>query len=80
MSQIDIAEAKAKLQELLEIALNGEEVVITKDSHPVVKLVPVLDQEPQKRPRAQFGSAKDVIWVAEDFDEPLTEEFKEYIG
>ncbi|MBO0349070.1 type II toxin-antitoxin system prevent-host-death family antitoxin [Phormidium pseudopriestleyi FRX01] len=80
MSQVDIAEAKAKLQELLEIALNGEEVVITKDSHPVVKLVPVPDQAPQKRPRAQFGSMKDLIWVADDFDEPLTEEFKEYIG
>ena len=80
MSQVDIAEAKAKLHELLEIALNGEEVVITKDSHPVVKLMPVLDQAPQKRPRAQFGSAKDIIRVADDFDEPLTEEFKEYIG
>ncbi len=80
MSQVDIAEAKAKLHELLEIALNGEEVVIIKDSHPVVKLMPMPDQAPQKRPRAQFGSAKDVIWVADDFDEPLTEEFKEYIG
>lgn len=74
MSQVDIAEAKAKLQELLEIALNGEEVVITKDNHPVVKLVPVAD-----KPRRQFGSMKDLIWVADDFDEPLTEEFKEYM-
>lgn len=73
MSPIDIAEAKAKLHELLEIALNGEEVVITKDSQPVVKLVPVPDPASQKRPRAQFGSAKDVIWVADDFDEPLTD-------
>lgn len=79
MSQVDIAEAKAKLHELLEIALNGEEVVITKDSHPVVKLVPVPDKPPEKRPRAQFGSMKDLIWVADDFDEPLTEEFKEYM-
>lgn len=74
MSHIDIAEAKAKLQELLEIALNGEEVVITKDSHPVVKLVPVPD-----KPCRRFGSMKDFIWVADDFDEPLTEEFKEYM-
>ncbi len=74
MSQVDIAEAKAKLHELLEIALNGEEVVITKDSHPVVKLVPVPD-----KPRRGFGSMKDLIWVADDFDEPLTEEFQEYM-
>ncbi|MGK7901046.1 MAG: DUF2281 domain-containing protein [Hormoscilla sp.] len=32
-----------------------------------------------EKPRRQFGSMKDIIWVADDFDEPLTEEFKEYM-
>lgn len=74
MSQLDIAEARTKLPELLEIALKGEEVVITQGSRPVAKLVPV-----QEKPRRQFGSMKDIIWVADDFDELLRSEFKEYM-
>ncbi len=35
MSQLDIAEARTKLPELLEIALNGEEVVITQGDRSV---------------------------------------------
>lgn len=90
MSQIDIAEASNKLEELLEIALNGEEVIITQGEglrrpsvRPVAKLVPVPEKSRTARsaklsPR-QFGSMRDIIWVADDFDEPLTEEFKEYM-
>ncbi|NER32564.1 MAG: type II toxin-antitoxin system Phd/YefM family antitoxin [Oscillatoria sp. SIO1A7] len=76
MSQLDIAEAGTKLQELLEIARSGEEVVITQGNRPVAKLVPIADKPLSPR---QFGSMKDIIWVADDFDEPLTEEFKEYM-
>jgi len=74
MLQLDMAEAKTQLQELLEVALKGEEVVIVKGDRPIAKLVSVTE-----KPRRQFGSMKDIIWVADDFDEPLTEEFKEYI-
>lgn len=76
MSQLDIAEAGTKLEELLEIARSGEEVVITQGNRPVAKLVPIPDKPLSPR---QFGSMKDIIWVADDFDEPLTEEFKEYM-
>ena len=77
MSQLDMAEAKTQLQELLEIALQGEEVVITQGDRPIAKLVPLVPLT--EKPRRQFGSMKDIIWVADDFDEPLTEEFKEYM-
>jgi antitoxin (DNA-binding transcriptional repressor) of toxin-antitoxin stability system len=45
-----------------------------KDNQPVVKLIPVL---PVKI-RPKFGSAKGMIKISDDFDEPL-EELKEYM-
>jgi antitoxin (DNA-binding transcriptional repressor) of toxin-antitoxin stability system len=50
----------------------GEDVIITKDEQPLVKLVSMT-----KRQR-QFGSAKGLIKIADDFDSPL-EEFREYM-
>ena len=73
MNPITIAEAAQKLPELIDAALRGEEVVITKDDHPVVKLTPTT---PVKH--RQPGSAKGLVWMSDDFDEPL-EDFKEYI-
>ena len=38
---VNIAEAKARLSELVEKAANGEEIVIARDHKPVARLVPV---------------------------------------
>ncbi|MBD2547247.1 type II toxin-antitoxin system Phd/YefM family antitoxin [Planktothricoides raciborskii] len=79
MSQVDITEANTQLQQLLAIAMKGEEVIITQGDRAIAKLVAVRDTSLPEKPRRQFGSMKDVIWVADDFDAPLTEEFKEYM-
>ncbi len=76
MYQVDIVEAKEKLAELIEAAMRGEEVAITQDNQPVVKLVGITPAN-QKRWPSKPGSAKGMVWVSDDFDEPL-EEFKEY--
>ena len=75
MYQVDIVEAKEKLLELIEAAIRGEEVAITQDNQPVVKLVVIPKQA---KPNRQAGSAKGMVWMSDDFDEPL-EEFKEYM-
>ena len=41
MSKYSVAEAKNKLPELIDLALKGEDVVITRHGHPVVSLKPV---------------------------------------
>jgi prevent-host-death family protein len=41
MSTHDIAEAEQKLSDLIDQALKGEAVVITRDGRPVVELKPV---------------------------------------
>lgn len=74
MTQITLAEAALQLTDLIEAALGGEEIIIIKDNQQAVKLTPVL---PVKR-RPTFGSAKGLVTIADDFDEPL-EDFKEYM-
>lgn len=62
-----------QLDDLIDSVVNGEEVVFTQNNLPIAKLVAVR----QEKPRPQFGSAKDLFVMAEDFDEPL-EDFDEY--
>jgi prevent-host-death family protein len=57
--QINIAEAKAKLSELLDRALAGEEIVIARAGKPLARLVPVEDLKPRK-PGAWRGWAADI--------------------
>jgi antitoxin (DNA-binding transcriptional repressor) of toxin-antitoxin stability system len=73
--QLSLAEASEDLIRLVEAVLQGEEVVILKGDRPVVKLTP-LEPSPKRRP--QFGSAKGLITMSDDFDEPL-EDFREYM-
>ncbi len=74
MHQIDLKEAKTHLSDLLEEAINGQEVIILKNQQPIVKFVPIS----VSKARSQFGSAKGLITLNKDFDEPL-EDFGEYM-
>ena len=48
-SQINVAEAKAKLSELLDRALAGEEIGIARAGKPLARLVPVEELKPRKK-------------------------------
>ena len=73
MTQLDITKVKADISELLDLAIGGEEIVITQDNKPVAKISPIA---PVLRPLKR-GSAKGKVQMSDDFDEPL-EDFKEY--
>ena len=73
MYRIELEKAKAQIASLLQTALDGEEIVITQNEQPVLKLVPI-----PAKPRRQSGSAKGLITMSDDFDEPL-EDFAEYM-
>ncbi|HTW52320.1 MAG TPA: type II toxin-antitoxin system prevent-host-death family antitoxin [Stellaceae bacterium] len=46
--QFNIAEAKAKLSELLDRALGGEEVIIARAGEPMARLMPLKRKRPRK--------------------------------
>jgi len=62
---VDIREAKAQFSRLVDQAVAGEEVVITKAGKPVARLV-AYDQP--KLPERKPGSLKGKIWISPDFD------------
>ncbi len=73
MPTVGLAEAKAKLSELVDQVERGEEVVLCRYGKPVAKIVPM--QEPAKVDRSGiFGSLAGQGWIADDFDAPLPEE------
>jgi prevent-host-death family protein len=73
MATYNIYDAKAHFSKLVEKATQGEEVVIAKAGHPVVKMVPIVkDEEKGKR---KFGqNVLGITYIAPDFDEPMSEE------
>jgi len=74
MQTIDVNQAKQHFPELIEQTISGDEVVITQEGQPVVRLVAMI-KPPRKQRR--FGSARGLIKMADDIGEPL-EDFKEY--
>jgi len=75
MSQFNIAEAKTHFSRLVQKAMLGEEVIISKDNQPVLKLVP-LDQP--KRPRKPGSGKGQLLYIAPDFD-ATPDAFKDYV-
>jgi prevent-host-death family protein len=68
---VQLAEAKTHFSEIVQKAMLGELIVVTKENRPVVQIVAI---KPAKRVP---GTGKGV-WMAPDFDAPL-EDFAEYM-
>ena len=78
---VSIKEAKDKLPELVRRAEAGEAVVITRHGEPVADVVPHrpkkggLNWEAFEDYKKKHGITKFVEFIAEDFDDPLPEDF-----
>jgi prevent-host-death family protein len=64
MTKVNIHDAKTNLSKLLELAMNGEDVVIAKAGKPMIRLVPVVEEKGN-----WFGMDEGKGWIADDFDE-----------
>jgi len=69
MRTVNMHAAKTHLSRLVEEAAAGEEIVIAKAGRPVARLVPLETRAQPRRP----GLLKGEIWMADDFDAPLSE-------
>ena len=73
-SAVELAQAEARLAQLIEEVKSGIEIVITRDGQPVARLLP-----PEAPPANRVpGSAKGLFTVPDDFDAPL-EDFSEHM-
>jgi len=68
---VDVEEAKERLPELVSLALEGNEVIISEGDKPVARLVPI----PSAVRKRVLGLNRGVAWMSEDFDDPLPDEF-----
>lgn len=64
---VELADAESRLAELVQEAGAGAEIVITRDGHPVARLVPAADGRRMDRTP---GSARGLFTVPDDFDAP----------
>ena len=69
MRRVNMHAAKTHWSRLVEAAAAGEEIVIAKAGRPVARLVPLETHVQPRRP----GLLKGTIWIADDFDAPLSE-------
>ncbi len=68
---VNVEEAKNQLPDLLALALDGNEVIITEGGKPLARLVPITSSKKKR----VAGLNRGKVWAGEDFDEPLPDEF-----
>jgi len=73
---VNVHAAKTHLSRLLEEALRGEEIVITRSGIPVARLVPIATAPAPRTP----GGGRGQVRIGPDFDAPLPPEIAREFG
>ena len=68
---VDILQTQPPLSELLGLTGAGDEVIIVAGDKPLARLVPIAAPSGQRIAGLHSGA----VWLSDDFDEPLPEEF-----
>ncbi len=64
MTKVNMHEAKSRLSKLVEMAKNGEDIVIANNGKPEVRIIPYVEDDGD-----WFGMDAGQGWIADDFDE-----------
>ena len=67
MESVNIYDAKTRLSQLVDKAAAGEDVVVSRNGKPLVRITALA---PHKR-RIKFGVLRGKVKIAPDFDAPL---------
>lgn len=65
MDVTTIIEADPQLSQFIDRALNGEAVILAREGQPLVRLVPIVDDQPPRVGGQWHGQ----VHIAEDFDQ-----------
>jgi prevent-host-death family protein len=69
MPQIELSQAQLNLADLLNKALQGEEIILTENNQPILRLTRITEPKPGRR----LGQATGEVWMAADFNETYEE-------
>ncbi len=72
--QINLQNAQEKLPELLQMAINGEEIIILQNKQPLVYFVPH-----KKKFKRKIGTARGEVTIKDGFKD-IPDDFKEYLS
>lgn len=67
---VNIHHAKTNFSKLIQKVLKGEDIIIARDGHPLVRLVPYTEKASERH----GGQLKGLIKINEDFEAPLPED------
>jgi prevent-host-death family protein len=70
MKEVSIHEAESNLSHLLASVAEGEQFIISDEGKPIARLSPL---NPNKGKRV-LGEDKGKVWIADDFDAPLSDD------
>lgn len=71
MKMVNVAEAKARLSQLLDEVERGQTITIARRNEPVAELRPVHKRRKTLRP---WGLYKGQITISDDFNDPLPDD------
>ncbi len=83
MVTVTLEEAQEKLPQLLENALPGEDIIVTRNNIAIARIHPtpitlVSQPEVAKRRKPILGTAEGQVWMAPDFD-ATPDDFADYL-
>ncbi len=72
---IDILKGQPQLSDLLALVSGGDEVSIVEGEKPLARIVPTPTAPSEKQRIPGLNSGHGPVWMSDDFDEPLPDEF-----
>ena len=73
--QVNIHEAKSQLSRLIQRSMDGEEIIIARNNHPVIRLEPIKPKPTKRKLGALQGLIKS---IDSNFNAPL-DDFQDYM-
>lgn len=67
---VNIHDAKTNFSKLIKQVLKGEDIVIARDGHPLIRLVPYTETVNERH----GGQLRGLINISDDFDAPLPDD------
>ncbi|MCW5960731.1 MAG: hypothetical protein KIS76_11260 [Pyrinomonadaceae bacterium] len=61
------------IKTIIALTKNGDEIVLEENGEPIAKILPI--EKPREQKERIAGLGKDTMWMSDDFDDELPDEF-----